>query len=156
LRIDSWYGTRGGCSSTSTPKRRLSRSTPTSTCIWDMPDSSCSPVCSSRRSMSVGSSSASRRSELAIFSSSPFAFGVIAKLMTGSGKPRFGSSTGCSWSSSTSPVCVSFSFATAPRSPSPISFSFVCSLPCITISAPSRSFECVRGFARFASPFTVP
>ena len=33
LRIVSRYGTRGWCSSTSTPKRRLIRSTATSTCI---------------------------------------------------------------------------------------------------------------------------
>ena len=50
LRIVSRYGTRGWCSSTSTPKRRCSRSTATSTCIWLIPDRSCSPVCGSRRS----------------------------------------------------------------------------------------------------------
>ena len=41
----------------------------------------------------------------AIFSSSPFAFGVTAKLMTGSGKSIGGSSTVLVASSSTSPVC---------------------------------------------------
>ena len=41
-------------------------------------------------------------------------------------------------------------------SPSPISVSFVCSLPCITISAPKRSFECARMLVSVASPFIAP
>ena len=55
-----------------------------------MPESSSSPVCGSRRSCSVGSSSPSRRSAVAIFSSSPFDFGVTAKLITGSGRSSGG------------------------------------------------------------------
>ena len=43
---------------------------------------------------SVGSSSCRRRSAVAIFSSSPFAFGVIAKLITGCGKSSGGRSIG--------------------------------------------------------------
>ena len=42
---------------------------------------------------------------------------VTAKLITGSGKPSAGGSRSCSASTSTSPVCTSFSFATAPMSP---------------------------------------
>ena len=44
----SRYGTRGGLSSTSTPKRRFMRSTVTSTCTWLMPETIISPVWSSR------------------------------------------------------------------------------------------------------------
>ncbi len=95
----------------------MSRSTATSTCICERPERSCSPVCGSRRMTRVGSSSLRRRRPVAIFSSSPFAFGVIAKLITGSGKSMCGGSTGTSWSTSTSPVTTSLSFATAPRSP---------------------------------------
>src|ERR687886_726750 len=66
LRIVSRYGTRGWCRSTSTPKRRRSRSTATSTWICDSPERSCSPVCGSRRRTSVGSSSCRRRIDVAL------------------------------------------------------------------------------------------
>ena len=70
---------------------------------------------------SVGSSSCSRRSAVTTFSSSPFAFGETAKLITGSGKSSFGAAISRSASSRRSPVTVSLSFATAPMSPAPSS-----------------------------------
>ena len=124
----------------STPKRRFARSSATSTCIWLIPERISSPVCGSRRRRSVGSSSASRRIEVATFSSSPFAFGVIAKLMTGSGKPKSGASIATSLSARRSPVCASLSLATAPMSPSTKSSAGLCSFPCSSSSEPSRSF----------------
>ena len=54
---------------------------------------------------------------MAIFSSSPFAFGVIAKLITGCGNSSGGDSSRSSSATSRSPVITSFSFATAPMSP---------------------------------------
>ena len=83
---------------------------------------------------------------LATLSSSPFVFGVTAKLITGSGKPSFGSSTSSSWSASRSPVCTSFSFATAPMSPAPNASARSWSLPCSSSSAPMRSFALSRAF----------
>ena len=47
----------------------------------------------------------------------PSSSASTAKLITGSGKPSAGGSRSCSASTSTSPVCTSFSFATAPMSP---------------------------------------
>ena len=105
---------------------------------------------------SVGSSSLRRRSPVAIFSSSPFAFGVTAKLITGEGKSMCGGSTGTSWSTSTSPVTTSFSFATAPRSPTPSASDGSFSLPCSSRIWPSRSFACVRGSTSVVSPVTGP
>ena len=155
-RIVSRYGTRGGWSSMSTPKRRLARSSAISTCIWLIPERISSPVCGSRRSRSVGSSSARRRIAWATFSSSPFAFGVIAKLMTGSGKPNSGSSTSTSLSASRSPVWTSLSLATAPMSPSPKSSAGWCSFPWSSSSEPIRSFDFARRFTRVVSGVTVP
>ena len=60
--IVSRYGTRGGFSSTSTPKRSFIRPTITSTWICVRPATICSPVCSSRWRSIVGSSSWRRRS----------------------------------------------------------------------------------------------
>ena len=114
------------------------------------------PVCWSRRSRRVGSSSASLRIALATFSSSPFAFGVTAKLITGSGKPKSTGSTSTSLSSSRSPVCASFSFATAPMSPGPKSLPAVCSLPCSSSSVPMRSLPFVRLLTSVESPVMVP
>ena len=156
MRIVSRYGTCGWWSSTSAPNRLLTRSTATSTWIWLRPESSCSPVCGSRRITSVGSSSERRRSAVPTFSSSPFAFGVTAKLITGSGKPSSGISTSRSASSSRSPVVVSFSLATAPMSPAPKASSCVCSLPCSASSWPTRSFECERWFASVESDLISP
>ena len=105
LRIVSRYGTRGWCSSTSTPKRRFSRSTATSTCIWREPGEELLAglrVAAQRRAS--GPPRPGGGAPWPIFSSSPFAFGVIAKLITGSGKSIGGSSTSRSASSSTSPV----------------------------------------------------
>jgi hypothetical protein len=84
------------------------------------------------------------------------AFGVTAKLITGSGKPISGASIWRSASRSTSPVCVSLSFATAPMSPSPRSATCACSFPCTCSSWPKRSFEWTRAFTIVESPFIVP
>ena len=93
---------------------------------------------------------------MATFSSSPLIVGVIAKLITGSGKPISGTSVATSLSSSRSPVCTSFSFATAPMSPGPNSSAGMCSLPCWKSSAPIRSLACVRASTSVCSGRTEP
>ena len=144
LRIASRYGTRGGCVTTSTPKRRLRRSSVTSTCICERPSTSISPVRSSRRTSSVGSSSCRRRSDVPSFSSSPLRAGSTATDTTGAGSATGSTTTSRSWSSSRSPVCTSLSFATAPISPGPSSVTGWCSLPCTSSSAAKRSLPRVR------------
>ena len=140
----------------STPNRRFARSSATSTCIWLIPERISSPVCWSRRRRSVGSSSARRRIAVATFSSSPFDLGVIAKLMTGSGNPKSGTSIATSLSASRSPVCASLSLATEPRSPSPKSSAAWCSLPCTSRSVPMRSLPFERRLTSVVSAVTVP
>ena len=81
---------------------------------------------------------------------------MTAKLITGSGNPISGSSTGSSWSSRRSPVATSFSFATAPMSPVASSGVDVCSLPWRVRTEPIRSFPCVRGLTSVTSFETVP
>ena len=82
----------------------------------------------------VGSSSWRRRSAWPIFSSSPFAFASIANAITGRGIAGSLSGHSMSFAASTSPACVSLSFATAPMSPGPNSSACSVSLPCGTSS----------------------
>ena len=93
----------------------------------------------------VGSSSCRRRSAGAIFSSSPFAFGVTAKLITGSGNSICGSSTlALGVERARRRSASSFSFATAPMSPGPNSSTGVCSLPWSAAAWPMRSLRVRR------------
>ena len=91
-----------------------------------------------------------------IFSSSPLAFGSIAKLITGLGKSSGAKSTGVSEPSSTSPVAVSFSLATAPMSPSPNSCACSWSFPWRISSWPTRSLFRVRELTSVESDESVP
>ena len=126
-----------------TPKRRSMRSAITSTCICERPPTRKSPVCSSRWTSRVGSSSVMRRSEAWILSSSAGLRAVTAKLMSGGGKSIGGKAT-AGPVVRTSPVTTSFSLATAPMSPGPISCSGTWSLPCRVKSWPTRSLPPVR------------
>ena len=156
-RIVSRYGTRGGCSSTSMPKRRLARSSATSTCIWLMPERISSPVCWSRRSRSVGVLLGQAPDGLRHLLLVALRLGVIAKLITGSGEAEVDRPfDATSLSSSRSPVCASFSLATAPMSPAPNSLAAVCSLPCSSSSEPIRSLPLDRALTSVESPPTEP
>ena len=64
------------------------RSTITSTWTWVSPAMICSPVCWSRWTSSVGSSSSRRRIALAAFSSSPLVLGSKANAITGAGRSQ--------------------------------------------------------------------
>jgi len=138
---------RGGLSSTSTPKRRFSFATVTSMCIWPWPASSSSWVCGSRWYLIDESSSSSRCIAVLILSSSPRLFGSIAYESTGSGNVIFGKVIPAAFSASVSLVFVSFSFATAPRSPALNSGTLVGAFPCNAIRCPRRSgVPCVALF----------
>ncbi len=102
-----------------------------------MPESSISWVCASRERRSTGSSSMSRCSAAEILSSSPRVLGSMAKVVAGSGKTTGGYTMGCALSHSVSPVWVSFSLATAPRSPAWISGTGVWVLPSSSSRWPS-------------------
>ena len=116
------------------------------------------PVRSSRRRTSVGSSSARRRSDAAALSSSPFAFGVTAKLITGSGnvdrrqldrraRRRAGDRRSASPSASRRRRCRPRRTPCRPCAPSPGASS----------SWPSRSFACARDVRDASSrPSRVP
>ena len=106
------------CSSTSAPKRRFIRSTITSTWICVRPAMICSPVCGSRWTSSVGSSSceAAQRGRRLVL----VALGLRLDRRTPSPAPAgraAGSEIVASLSASTSPARVSLSLATAPMSP---------------------------------------
>ena len=77
----------------------------------------CSPVCWSRWTSSVGSSSSRRRIAVTAFSSSPLDFGSKANAITGAGSSSGGNVIFASLPARTSPARVSFSLATAPMSP---------------------------------------
>ena len=144
-RIVSRYGTRGGCSSIVDAEAAL-----------DALDGDldvhlargrraiCSPVCSSRLQRASGPPPPAAAAPSASLSSSPFVFGVTAKLITGSGKASGGSPRDLVASASTSPVATSFSFATAPMSPGPNSSTGSCSLPCSSQQLPDALLAPVR------------
>ena len=150
------YGTRGGCSVTSTPNRRCIRSSVTSTCICERPATIVSPVCGSRWMSSEGSSSCSRRSDVCTFSSSPLCLGSMANDTTGDGNASGSIWAGLSTSERTSPVPVSLSLATAPMAPAGSESVGVCSLPCSTSSWPMRSLAWVWLLTSVESDVSVP
>ena len=89
----------------------------------------------------VGSSSARRRSAIAILSWSAFVFGSTASSMTGSGKVIDSSTIGLSSADSVSPVVVFFSPTAAAMSPAPIESISSRWLACISRMRPTRSFS---------------
>ena len=110
----------------------------------------------SREKWRDGSSSMSFASATEIFSSSPLAFGSIAKEIAGSGKPILSKTNGLSFVESESPVSVSLSFATPPMSPAGISGTVWSVLPSGENTGPKRSAISREAFQYVPSPFTVP
>ena len=93
----------------------------------------------SRENFSEGSSSTSLWVAVEILSSSPFAFGSMAKEMAGSANSKEPKTNGRSFPERESPVSVSFSFATPPMSPAGTSGTFCCCLPSGEKRGPKRS-----------------
>ena len=91
-----------------------------------------------------------------IFSSSPRVLGSIAYEITGSANLIGSTVNARALSPSRSLVSVSFSFATAPRSPDRISGTFVGVFPCSSVRWPSRSGDSRVMFWIVESAFTVP
>ncbi len=93
-RMVSRYGTRGWCSSTSTPNRRLARSTrDLDVHLRSSRRGAARPSAGHDEGAGSGPPRRVGLSAVATFSSSPLIFGVTAKLITGSGKPKLGGST---------------------------------------------------------------
>ncbi len=91
-----------------------------------------------------------------ILSSSLRVFGVIAYARTGSGNSIGGISVATDLSPSVSPVCVSFSLATAPMSPACSSGTCTWALPSSTSRCPNRSAAPRVRFCTALSAFSTP
>ncbi len=156
-RIVSRYGTRGWCSSTSTPKRRFSRSTATSTCICESPASELLArllVAAENEGRILLGQAPERLRHLLLLAlrlrrdrEAHHRLGEVearqldVDLLVERAGRRSSSS---------------LSFATAPMSPSPNASAWACSLPCIVSSEPIRSFAVLAGFVSVESEVTVP
>ncbi len=140
LRIVSRYGTRGVPVFTAALHLRFSRSTMTSTCASPMAVRIVSPVPSSRRTWTDGSSSCSRASACPSLSRSALLSGSMLTWSDGAGNSKRGSSTACALSAtSVSPTVVLVSFAMAAMSPGPTCERFSWSLPWMARRFPTRS-----------------